>query len=210
MAARVVAAVLIALTTAPLRAADATPAPRPSPASPELLWELADGLERRLRAIETSYRARKPLAEPSVVVRERELNSYLNLTLASQLPPGVTELMVRIERDRVSARGMVDLDRLPVKQAAGGSAFNPINFLTGRVPVELRGRLTTEDGFGTFEPEDIRLATIPIPAAMVAQAVAQSTRSSANPQGFDILSPFRLPYGAKSVKLRPAKILLEF
>lgn len=210
MGLRVLAVALFALTAGPLRAGGETPPPRPAPPSPDLAWDLADGLEKRLKAIETSYRARKAPADPNVVVRERELNSYLNLTLASQLPPGVTELMVRIERDRVSAKGMVDLDRLPVKQAAGGSPFNPISFLSGRVPVELRGRLTTEDGFGTFQPEDIRLATIPIPASVVAQAVAQSTRSSENPQGFDILSPFRLPYGAKSVKLRPAKILLEF
>lgn len=171
---------------------------------------MADGLDARLKAIEASYRSRKPLSDPNVLVREKELNSYLNLTLASQLPPGVSDLMVHIERDRVSARGMVDLDRLPVKQAAGGSPWNPINLLAGRVPVELRGRLVSEDGFGTFEPEDIRLATIPIPASVVAQAVANSTRTKDNPQGFDILSPFRLPYGAKNVRLRPAKILLEF
>jgi hypothetical protein len=171
---------------------------------------MADGLEARFKAIEAAFRDRRPLADPNVLVRENELNSYLNLTLASQLPPGVTDLMVKIERDRVTARGMVDLERLPVKQAAGGSGWNPIQLLAGRVPVELRGRLVSKDGFGTFEPEDIRLATIPIPATAVAQAVASSTRSKSNPEGFDILSPFRLPYGAKSVKLRPAKILLEF
>lgn len=193
-----------------LLAAAAAPSPRPVPANPALSWEMADGLEARFKAIEAAFRSKRPLGDPSVLVRENELNSYLNLTLAAQLPPGVSDLMVHIERDRVTAKGMVDLERLPVKQAAGGSSWNPIALLAGRVPVELSGRLISKDGFGSFEPEAIRLATIPIPASAVAQAVAQSTRTPANPQGFDILSPFRLPYGAKSVKLRPAKILLEF
>ncbi len=202
----------MAALSAALVSLAATPAsaPRPAPARPEWTWEQADALEGRLEVIEASWRSKRPLAEPNVMVRQAELNSYLNLTLASQLPPGLSELEFLIEKDRLSGKGLVDLDRLPVKQAAGASPWSPINFLSGRVPVELRGRLTSQDGFGSFEPEDIRLATIPIPASVVAQAVAQSTRSAESPQGFDILSPFRLPYGAKRVRLQPGKILLEF
>ncbi len=203
-------AVVLLGAVSSLGASGPSASPRPAPSVPGLTWDLADSLERRLKAIETSFKSRKRLKDPNVLVRETELNSYLNLTLASQLPPGVTDLLVHLEKDRVSAKGLVDLDRLPVKQAASASAFNPLSFLSGRVAVELRGKLTTQDGFGTFVPEDIRLATIPIPASVVAQAVAQSTRTAENPQGFDILSPFRLPYGAKRVRLQPAKILLEF
>jgi len=147
----------------------------------------------------------------SVVVRQAELNSWVNLTLAPQLPPGVSDLDLQLEKDRLVAKGMVDLDKLPVKQAAGASAWNPINFLSGRVAVELRGRLTTpEDGFGSFEAEEVRLASFPIPPSVVAQAVARSTRSAQNPEGVDILAPFRLPYAAKRVRLQPGKALLEF
>lgn len=197
-----------------LATSDATgpsPSPRPAPPRAGLTWEMADDLDRRLKAIETAYKARRPIPTPSVVVRQAELNSWVNLTLASQLPPGVSELDLQLEKDRVTAKGMVDLDKLPVKQAAGTSAWNPINFLSGRVPVELRGRLTTpEDGFGSFEAEEVRLATFPIPPSVVAEAVARSTKSAENPQGFDILAPFRLPYAAKRVRVQPGKALLEF
>ena len=172
---------------------------------------MADDLDRRLKAIEAAYKARRPIPTPSVVVRQAELNSWVNLTLASQLPPGVSDLDLLLEKDRVTAKGMIDLDKLPVKQAAGDSPWNPINFLSGRVPVELRGRLTTpEVGFGSFEAEEVRLATFPIPPSVVAQAVARSTKSAENPQGFDILAPFRLPYAAKRVRVQPGKALLEF
>jgi hypothetical protein len=202
-------AVLIGSALA-LLAAPPAATPRPKPPRPEWTWEAADGLEGRLKAIEAGWRSKRAPAEPRLLVRQAELNSYVNLTLAAQLPPGVTELEFQIEKDRVSAKGMLDLDQLPVKQAAGASPWSPINFLSGKVPVELRGRLTSQDGFGSFEPEDIRLATIPVPASLLAQAVAQATRTSDNPQGFDILSPFRLPYGARRVRLQPAKILVDF
>jgi hypothetical protein len=203
-------AAVLAAATLSIGADAQSPQARPEPTRPGQSWALADALERRFKAIEASFRQNKRLPEPNIMVRENELNSYLNLTLAPQLPPGVGDLEVHFTRDRLEAKGLVDLDKLPLKQAAGSSAFSPLNFLSGRVPVELKGRLTTEDGFATFEPEDIRLATIPIPASAVAKAVAQSTRSNQYPDGFDILSPFRLPYGAKRVRLQPAKILLEF
>ena len=172
---------------------------------------MADDLDRRLKAVEAAYKARRPIPTPSVVVRQAELNSWVNLTLALQLPPGVSNLDLLLEKDRVTAKGTVDLDKLPVKQAAGTSSWNPINFLSGRVPVELRGRLTTpEDGFGSFEAEAVLLATFPIPPSVVAEAVARSTKSPENPQGFDILAPFRLPYAARRVRVQPGKALLEF
>ena len=80
---------------------------------------MADDLDRRLKAIEAAYKARRPIPTPSVVVRQAELNSWVNLTLASQLPPGVSDLDLLLEKDRVTAKGMIDLDKLPVKQAAG-------------------------------------------------------------------------------------------
>jgi hypothetical protein len=204
-------ALLLALSLAVATGPSPSPAARPAPPRPGLTWEAADALDRRLKAIEAAYRARRPIATPNVVIRQAELNSWVNLTLAPRLPPGVSDLDVLLEKDRVTAKGMVDLDKLPVKEAAGGSSWNPINLLGGRVAVELRGRLTTpEVGFGSFEAEEVLLATFRIPPSVVAQAVARSTRSAEHPEGFDILAPFRLPYAAKRVRLQPGKALLEF
>ncbi len=201
------AALLAAGSTAP----SPSPAARPAPPRPGLTWEAADALERRLKAIESAFKARRPIPTPSVVVLQAELNSWVNLTLAREVPPGVSDLDLLLEKDRVTAKAIVDLDKLPVKQAAGASAWNPINYLSGRVAVELRGRLTTpEVGFGSFEAEEVRLATFPIPPSVVAQAVARSTKSAQHPEGIDILAPFRLPYAAKRVRLQPGKALLEF
>lgn len=201
-------AALLALLLLPatIRAGDT----RPEPTRPGLSWATADALAKRFDDMEARVKRHEPPAKGTVLVRDGELNSWLNLTLAPKLPPGLTDLTVRFERDRVSATGNVDLDQIPIKSAGGSGAFNPLSYLGGSVPVELRAKLTTQDGFGTVVPEDVRIASIPLPNAAVAQIVAQATRTKENPQGFDVLSPFRLPYSAKRVRLQPGKAFLDF
>jgi hypothetical protein len=189
----------------------ASQAVRPAPPRPGLSWKDADSLARKLEAIERRSApgaGRQPAQ--TVQVTQAELNSYLNLSLAPQLPPGLSELDVRLERERVAASAVLDLDRLPIKLKDPASPWNPLNFLGGRVPLELRGKLTSDGGFGSFAPEQVRLASVPLPPSLLAQLVAGATRTRENPRGFDILSPFRLPYAAKRVRLQPGRAFLEF
>jgi hypothetical protein len=193
---------LVLPLTAP--SADTRPVPRPG-----LSWETADALARRFADMEARVKRHEAPAQGTVMVRDGELNSWVNLTLAPQLPKGLSDLALRFEKDRVSATGNVDLAQIPIKPA-GGSAFNPLSLLGGVVPVQLTAKITTQDGFGTVVPEEVRIASIPLASSVVAQLVAQATRTRENPQGFDILSPFRLPYAAKKLRLAPGKAFLEF
>ena len=142
------------------------------------------------------------------MVTEGELNSYLAYTLASEMPPGVSNIAVRFERETIETTGTVDLDR--VGRLKSESALSPLSLLTGPVSVEIRGRLQNDQGFGTIAWEHVRVASIPVPASVLARLVASSTRSSRYPEGYDIHAPFRLPYSAKRVKLQPGRAVLEF
>ena len=51
---------------------------------------------------------------------------------------------------------------------------------------------------------------IRLPAALVAQLVAQATRSAKDPAGFDLLAPFPLPWTARSVRLESGRAIVEF
>jgi hypothetical protein len=133
----------------------------------------------------------------------------VNLTLGPPIPQGLTDLALRFEKDRVSATGNVDLARIPIK-GAGTSGLGALAYLGGVVPVELTAKLTSQDGFGTVVPEEVRIASIPLASSVVAQIVASATKTRDNPEGFDILSPFRLPYQAKRIRLAPGKAFLEF
>jgi hypothetical protein len=159
-------------------------------------------LERRLRA-------GKPASRETIVVTARQLNSYVNLSLAPKVPRGLTGLEVSLLKDGLHARGLVDLDqvRLRVPQGAGAGL---LGFLSGAVPVEVRGRFTSAEGAGRVEVEEALVSGISLPPAMVAGLVSQFTRSAARPEGLDILAPFDLPYTARRVRLEPGRALVDF
>jgi hypothetical protein len=182
-------------------------APRPTPARPGLSWEQADALARKLEAIQKPARATRQARR--VLVTQGELNSYLNLTLGPEIPPSVGDLEVRLEPgDRLSAAALVDLDAVRSQVNVEG-AFNPLNLLSGRVPVELRGRLQNANGVGSLDLEDVRLGGFRLPKSLLAQLVASSTKSARSPEGFDIDAPFRLPWNVRRVRIDAGQATLE-
>jgi hypothetical protein len=191
-------AVIAALSSVPVQA-QAPPANSPAAA--------AESLARKLTAIEAKKRAkvRKP---ETVVVTEHELNSYLNLKLGADMPTGVSDVQVSMQRERLEATGQIDLDKLDLKK--GQSPFSPLALLSGKVPVLLRGRLQSLNGFGNVQIEEVQLATIPVPLSVLERLVANSTRNAQNPQGFDINAPFRFPYQVRRVRIEPGRALLDF
>ena len=194
------AAILRAVLVAPARADDAAPR--------SLSYEEAESLSRKFKAIEIqsqSMRARKP---ESVLITEGELNSYLNLTYAPELP-GITDMDIRIDSERLEARGLIDLERVRGK-VPPPSPWSPLALLRGKVPVELKGKLRTRDGFGTIEVEEAWIASLPVPMSFVEQIVASATRKPSQPEGFDIHAPFRLPYAVDRVRLETARAFLDF
>src|SRR5262245_36432245 len=186
-------------------------APPPGDARPALpraglSWEDADRLARKIEEVEGLHRAGKKVPKQTVLVTEGQLNSYLNLTLGTRALKGVTDLDVHFEQERLGARALLDLDRLPIKGSLG--LFGGL--LGGSVPVELRGRLPNKDGQGTMEVEELRLSGMSVPLSMLAQIVSASTRNTENPAGFDINAPFKLPYAVRSVRFEPGKAIVEF
>lgn len=183
------------------------PPPRPAPPRPGLSWTESDSLVRKLRAIEGRPKTKLKRLQ-TVLVTEGELNSYLNLELAAKLPKGVSDLQVRLDRDRIFASGTVDLDQLQGKVST--SRFSPLALLSGRLPVQIQGRLMNFNGFGAIEWEDIRISSLSLPVSVLGQLVASSTRDAANPEGIDIQAPFRLPYACQRMRLEPGRALLDF
>ncbi len=183
------------------------PAPRP-PAPPGLSWDDADAVERTLARLETRNRSARPVSEETVVVTERQLNSYVNLSLGPRMPPGVSGLAIRLEKDRLAARAMVDLERVK-QRLPQGAAIGLLAFLSGVVPVELTGRVATADGSGRMELEGASIAGVSLPVSMISQIVSLSTRSAKQPQGIDLQAPFPLPFMARQVRIEPGQARVE-
>jgi hypothetical protein len=198
------AAVAVSLAAAlPAAAQDV----RPAPSRPGLSWAEADALTRKLADIEARAR-RPPRKAETVQVSQGEVNSYLNLAYASQMPPGLTDVDVEFGPQRLTTRGLLDLDHYRGKVEI--PAWSPLSFLSGRVPVELSGKFVNQDGFGSVEWESAYIASIRVPISMLEQIVSSSTRNDRRPEGIDIHAPFRLPYSVRSVRLEPGRAFLQF
>jgi hypothetical protein len=188
------------LRVAPARADDAV--------ARTLSYAEAESLNRKFKAIEIQSQTMRTRKPPSVLITEGELNSYLNLTYAPELP-GITDMDIRIDTERIEARGLIDLERVRGK-VPPPSPWSPLALLRGKVPVELKGKLRTQDGFGTIEVEEAWISSIPVPMSFVEQIVSSATKKPSQPEGFDIHAPFRLPYYVNRVRLEPARAFLDF
>ena len=104
---------------------------------------------------------------------------------------------------------MLDLDAVRDKLPKTG-ASTLLSFLSGTVPVALKGRFQGASGQGQVVVEEAAVAGISLPPAMLSQIVAQATRSSKKPAGFDLLAPFPLPWTARSVRLEAGRAIVEF
>ena len=187
-------------------------APAEQPAPPpraDLSWDDAGSLAKKLADAERWAREGKRPAVSRVLVSEGELNSYLNLSLGPKMPQGLTDVKVRLENDRLQANALLDLQQIQGKVKDGG-ALRLFGLLGGPMPVEFKGRMPNKDGFGQIEVEELRLGAVALPMSVLEQIVASSTRTPDNPQGFDLHSPFRLPYALKKVRLEPGRAVLDF
>jgi hypothetical protein len=183
-------------------------AKRPPPLRPGLSWADADAVQAKLDGV--AARQRQGRAVPALTVTDEELNSYVNLSLAQQIPKGVSDLELQIADDRLLARAVVDIApfRAQVRPAGG---WSPLSLLPDVVPVNVKARLVAvQDGFASLELEEVRLSSIPLPPGVLAQVVAASTKAPSRPDGFDLLAPFRLPYSVRRIRLSVGQAILEF
>jgi hypothetical protein len=176
---------------------------------PGLTWDEADTVARHLRRISRRLRSGRRASTETIVVTERELNSFVNLSLADKIPPEVSELQFHLGQNRLGARAVVDLDRLREKLPAGGPTLT-LFMPSGSVPVELGGRVESAEGLARVELETVLVSGLRLPPSLIAEIVSFATRSEERPEGLDIAAPMALPWTARSVRLEPGRALVDF
>ena len=168
----------------------------------------ADTCRAKIDALDRRFKAKATTPAEPVAFSEQEVNSYLAQG-GAVLPVGIKSFTVSLRRDRLEAKGMVDLDALKAKVPASKSATNPLWLLGGLMPFELKGKFKSANRFGQAEIEEVRLGPVMLPPSVVAQLVASSTKSPGMPQGVDLMAPFRLPYGVRSLRLEAYRAVVE-
>jgi hypothetical protein len=190
---------LAALLCASLPAFSAVPPPARADAA---------RLRAKVEAIERNAEARRPVALVTRVT-EREVNAYLTYDVKDLLPPGLTEPRITVLPDlQLSATATIDLDAIRRQRQARGW-LDPINYLSGKVPVALSGRLTASDGFARFAFDRASVGGVPVPKVIVQELVTFYSKTSENPRGLDIDAPFPLPARIRQIDIRAGEAIVK-
>jgi len=160
----------------------------------------AEVLKQKVATI--SAHAERPANQAlRTTVTENEVNAYLTYDGREQLPAGVVEPVITIVgTGRLAGRAVVDLDAVR-RQKNPTSLLDPMNYLSGRLPVAATGVLTTKEGVGRFQLESASVSGVPIPKMLLQEIVSYYSRTPDKPSGIGIDDPFALPARIREIQV---------
>jgi hypothetical protein len=163
----------------------------------------ANRMVEKLTAIASRGAYPLPDATPALrtQITEREVNAYLRFVAPPTLPTGLRDPAITIAgEDRVHGRAFVDLDAVRNSKPRGW--LDPLAWVSGIVPVTVKGVLRSGGGQGTFTLEQATLAGVSVPATVVQELVTYFTKTPETPEGVDLAKPFALPANIDKVETR--------
>jgi hypothetical protein len=141
-------------------------------------------------------------AAQSTVVSDVEVNSNLRYHARDQIPVGIVEPVLNAQAEGVvTGRAIVDLDAVRKQKQRGW--LDPMGYLTGRLPLTLRGRLTTQDGVGRFVLESAELSGVTVPKTLVQELLTFYSRTPEDADGINMDDPFELPAQIREIRVTP-------
>ena len=154
----------------------------------------ADNLRVKISAIaERGDEVAARHAPARTTVTEPELNGYLAIEVAADLPAGVVAPSVSmLGAGRAIGRATVDLDRVR-RELGATSVLNPLSYLRGQLPVVATGTLRTGDGVARLQFESATVGGVRVPKLVLQQIVSHYSKSRRFPSGISLDDPFTLP-----------------
>lgn len=167
-----------------------------------------DRLQAKIDAIVKNAAADPPKAG-KFAIAEREVNSYLVFNLKEKIPKGLAEPEITMIGDgALAARVLVDMDEVK-RRRQSRSVIDPLNYLSGQVPLNARGLLRTREGRGQFYLRSADIGGVPLPKPILQELVGFFSRTPQNPNGFDIDAPFELPSKIREISVRAGETLVS-
>lgn len=161
--------------------------------------EDAERLRVKISAIVSNGSSARPVPRRTAVL-EREVNAYIVHNLREEIPLGVIEPAVTIVGDgRLAGRAVVDLDA--VRKSRKRGVFDPLGYLSGRLPVSAIGTLTTDAGVARLTIQAADISGVPVPKVVLQELVSYYSRSSERPDGINLDDPFSLPAGIRQIEV---------
>ena len=175
-----------------------------SSAAPQISREQGNSLARKIDAINENAAAKLPGSKRTAIM-EPEVNSYLAFNIKEKIPRGLTQPQIRmLGNGQLAGQVFVDMDDVRRGRSSGG-IMDPLNYLSGQVPLTARGVLTTRNGKGQFQLTGAEMNGVPLPKAIVQELVSFFSRTAENPKGFNLDEPFNLPAKVREITVNPAE-----
>ncbi|HXH06351.1 MAG TPA: hypothetical protein VNI83_07140 [Vicinamibacterales bacterium] len=194
-------ALLAALCAAALGGRGAVAADTPVSRDADAFHAKLQRITARADALPVSRRAHAPQA---TTVTERELNAYLRYRARDQIPVGIADPYIWIVGDgRLAGRATIDLDAIRRQKARGW--LDPAGYLTGRLPIQVSGRLYTRDGVGRFQLETAEVGGVTVPRPLVQELLTFYSRTPEDPDGLALDEPFVLPAGIREIRVEKGR-----
>ena len=142
----------------------------------------------------------KPRAAVTTQFTDTELNAYLRFNLKEEIPVGIVDPSLQaMGEGRVGGRAIVDLDAVRKQKQRGW--LDPMGYLTGRLPLTARGRLTTQNGMGRFQLESAEINGVTVPKMFVQELLSFYSRTPEDPDGINMDDPFELPAQIREIRV---------
>jgi hypothetical protein len=155
--------------------------------------------EKLQRIVENG--SKSPVPPGTTVFSEDEVNELLRVEMREFIPDGLSDPYIKlIGSNAFLGRAVADLDEYKRRRKQRGG-LDPLQFLTGRLPVTARGLLYTRDGRGQVILQAADVNGIPLPPALVREMINALSRSEQHPNGYDIERPFALPAEIRAIAI---------
>jgi hypothetical protein len=166
-----------------------------------LSQEDGNRLQAKIDAIVKNAAADPPKPR-KFAIAEQEANSYLVFNLKEKIPEGLAEPEITMIGDgALAARVLVDMDEVK-RRRQSRSVLDPLNYLSGQVPLNARGLLRTREGRGQFYLRSAEIGGVPLPKLLLQELIGYFSRTPQNPRGFNIDEPFDLPSKIREISVR--------
>lgn len=184
-----------AMAALSLAASAQTPPNNAAKRDNEKMQQSLDAIMARANAPAVKGKVPEPLR---TTFTDAQLNAWLVADGKDNVPVGLLQPVVTfLANSKLTAKAIVDLDA--VRKSKPRGMLDPMNLLTGLMPVTLTGTLSGAGGMGTFDVESAQLGTWPLPRSVLQELLAFYSKSPEFPDGIALGKPFPLPAAVKAL-----------
>jgi hypothetical protein len=181
------------------------PVPRVRAAGQPLSEKAAEAFQSKLMELSSPASSSHKILK-SIVVTDREVNSYLKYDRPAFLPPGVTNLVIHFKPEGIYGESNVNFDTVkPAQQSANDFGTKILaSIFSGNQKVTALGKIASSNGTGKLTIQDVHVGSVALSDWLVNWLIQTYVESQYH---VDLNKPFLLPANVTRIEFAPGKAI---